>query len=120
MRPSHLDLVQVHFREQDFFVVAAGFGQNLSRRSRDKTLPPEFDAIATDGFLQADAIGGGHITTVRDSVAALDQFPGRMLIGAILGFLFRMPADGGWIEENFGALQNRQSRALGIPLISAN
>src|SRR4029077_10500393 len=39
---------------------------------------------------------------------------------ADFSLLARMPADGGWIEEDFGSLQRRQPRRLRVPLIPAD
>src|ERR1019366_6784074 len=39
---------------------------------------------------------------------------------AQLGFFARMPADGGGIEQNLRALQCRQARGFGIPLVPAD
>src|SRR5881392_3451426 len=66
------------------------------------------------------AVDGGHVTTVGDGMAALDRAPGVELLGAVRGFLFRMPANRGRIEQHGGALQRGEPRGLGIPLIPAH
>src|ERR1043166_5877035 len=53
-------------------------------------------------------------------MAALDQFPGAMLICAIFRFLLRMPTDGGRVKKNLSALHRSEARPFGIPLIPAD
>ena len=72
------------------------------------------------GLLVADAVDGGDVAAVGDGVAALDGFPGVVLLRAVLGFLARMPADGGGVEEDLRALQRGEPRGFGIPLVPAD
>ena len=53
-------------------------------------------------------------------MAALDRAPGVELLGAVRRLFFRMPADGGRIEQHGGALERREPGALGVPLIPAH
>ena len=67
-----------------------------------------------------DAIHGSHVNAVGDGVGALDGPPRVVLRGAKLVLLRRVPADRRGIEQHLGALQSRQPRALGIPLVPAD
>ena len=67
-----------------------------------------------------DAVDGGDINAVGDGVGALDGLPRIILRRAELLFLRRVPADGRGIEQHLRALQRREPRALGIPLVPAN
>ncbi len=67
-----------------------------------------------------DAVHGSHVHAVGDGVGALDGLPRVELRGAELVFLRRVPADRRGIEQHFGALQRREPRAFGIPLVPAN
>ena len=71
------------------------------------------------GF-EADAVHHADVDAVGDGVGALDGAPGVVLRRAELGLLGGMPADGGGIEQNARALQRRQARAFGIPLVPAD
>ena len=68
----------------------------------------------------ADSIGNGDITTIGHCMAALNRLPGAVLPLAVLFFFRRMPADGGRIKNDFGALHGRQPRGFRIPLIPAD
>ena len=81
----------VHFGEvngddEDFLLIDAGFGEDLAGGAGDEALAPEFEAVAADGFFQADAVGDGDVAAVGDGVAALDEFPGAVLVDAVFGF----------------------------------
>src|SRR5206468_10985464 len=66
------------------------------------------------------AVDRGDITSVGDRVAALDRAPGVQLPAAVHRFFLGVPADGGRIEQHGRALQRREARALGIPLVPAH
>src|ERR1700722_11851628 len=99
-----IHLGEVHWDDEDFLLFDAGPAKNLAGGAGNKALPPEFEAVAADGFFQANAVGDGDVAAVGDGVAALDEFPGGMLVLAVFGLLLRMPADGGGVEKNFRAL----------------
>src|ERR1043166_3600015 len=122
VRARGFHLIQVQRHDERFFLVGAGFGENLTRRSSDETLTPEFDAIAANAIknFMADAVRNANVATVRNRVAALNRFPGAVLERAVFFLLAGMPADGCWIKKNFRALQCREPRAFGIPLVPAN
>ena len=71
-------------------------------------------------MLVADAVDGGDEDAVGDGVGALDGLPGVVLRRAEFVLLGRMPADGGGIEEDVGALQRGEARGFGIPLVPAD
>ena len=70
--------------------------------------------------LVADAIHHSDINAVGDGMPALHGAPGIVLRRAELLLLRRMPADRGRIKQYLCALERRQSRALGIPLVPAD
>ena len=111
----------------DFFLVDRSLGDDLPVGRGDEGLAPELDAVFADGFavgledfFDADAVGGADVAAVGDRVAALDQFPAFVLGVAVLGFFRGMPADGGGVEENLGALQRGEAGAFGEPLVPAD
>src|SRR5579862_6353484 len=76
-------------------------------------------AANISGF-KANAIYDCHINTIRDRVSPLDGAPSIVLCHTEFGFLRGMPADRRGIKKNGSALQGRQARAFGIPLIPAD
>ena len=99
---------------------------DAAERIGEEAAAPEFEArpagtIAADvAVLVADAIHARDVDAVGDGVGALNGLPGIVLRRAELVFLRRMPADGGGIEEDLGALQRGEARAFGIPLVPAD
>ncbi len=82
---------------------------------------PEFKTVAAfGGSFVADAIDGSDINSIGDGVAALDGAPGIALSLAVGGLFGRVPADGGGVEKNYGAVQGGEAGALWIPLIPAD
>src|ERR1043166_8627241 len=69
-----IDFAEVDRHQKIFFFVHAGLGDDLARCARDETLSPELDAVAARGTLESDAVRAGNVATIRDAVAALDQF----------------------------------------------
>jgi hypothetical protein len=110
---------EVEFDDEEFFVFRASFGEDFAGGAGDEALAPEFDAVAGEFFV-ADAVGNGDVAAVGDGVAALDGFPGTVLALAVFFFLGGMPADSGWIEENFSALHGREAGGFGVPLVPAD
>ena len=119
MRARHVHLAEVNGHNQNFLFVRAGPGKDFAGRSGHKTLSPEFNASASE-FFMADAIDNGDVTAIGDSMAALNGFPGVVLVHAIFLFFARMPADGGGIKQDLRALQRGEPRGFGIPLVPAN
>ena len=68
----------------------------------------------------SDAIHHGDIDSVGNGVRPLDGSPGVFLCLAVLRFLRRVPPNGSGIKQNIGALQSREPRTLGVPLIPAD
>ena len=98
MGARDIDFAEINIDEQNFFFVRAGFGQDLAGGAGDETLPPEFNARAAGGFLQADSIGHRDVTAVSHCVTALNDLPRAVLKGAVFHFFFGMPTDGGGIK----------------------
>src|SRR5258708_40101088 len=112
MRAGGVHVVQIQRDDEIFLLIDTRFGKNFSRRSRDKTLPPEFNALAADivkDFV-ADTVGHADVATVGDGVAALYCLPRIVLERAVFLFLAGMPADGRGIKKNLGPLQRGQAR----------
>src|SRR5580700_5566438 len=111
-----LQLVQIDFRRQDFFLVMGGLCQHAAKGVCDEGASPEFQSsalgfVATDiaGF-ESDSIDDSYIDAIGDCMRALDGSPRIVLRFAEFRFLRRMPADRSWIEEHDGAC-NAVSRA---------
>src|SRR5690606_26181888 len=86
----------------------------------DETLAPELDPRPTLGRLRADAVHGDDITPVGHGVASLDDFPGAVLVRAILLLLAWMPANRRRIEKDFRSLHRGKPRPLRVPLVPAH
>ena len=117
MSAGDIDLGEVDRDHEDLLLIAAGFSQDLAGRAGDETLAPKLQAIPADGLFEADPISDGHITTIGDRVTALHDFPGAMLVDAVLGLLFGMPANRGGVKKNFRSLHGGQASGFGIPLV---
>ena len=82
---------------------------------------PEIDAGGIQRRpLVTDAIAGQHRHPVGDRVAAMTEDP-----GAALAIFFRLriggiPADRGWVKQQFGAGQRHQPRGFRVPLVPAH
>src|SRR5262245_39222219 len=85
----------------------------------DERRAPELEA-AVPGSLVSGAVDGRDVDAVGNRMSALDRSPGVVLLHAELGFLARVPADRRRIDERLGALQGRQTRPFGTPLIPAH
>src|SRR5580693_2504402 len=119
------EVVQVHFAEQNFFLVVRGFGEHTAEGIAEERASPEFEAFAGHGIaadvagFEADAIHYAYIDAVRDGVCSLDGAPGVVLRLAEFSLLRGMPSDGGGVEQNGRALQCCEPRAFRIPLVPA-
>src|SRR5438128_1357033 len=120
VRAGDVHLGEINGHDEIFLFVFAGFGQDFARGAGHEALAPEFDPLAAGGPFEADAIGDGDIAAVGHRVAALNQFPGVVLVRTLLFFLPRMPADGRRIQQDIRAMQGRKSRGFGKPLVPAN
>src|SRR5687767_8154648 len=120
MGARDIHFAEVQGNEKVFLFVHTGFGDDLSRRAGNKALAPEFNAVATDGAFEANAIGDRDISAVGHAVTALDQFPGPVLRLAVLRFLAWVPSNGCRIENDLRALHRGQARGFGIPLVPAD
>ena len=98
MGAGDIDFGQIHRHDEYFFPVHAGFGKNLTGGTRHEALAPELQTLSSNRLLQPNTVGDRDITAVGDSMAALDQVPGAVLVGAVLLFLLGMPADRRRIE----------------------
>ncbi len=119
-------MLQIALADQDLFLIVRSLNNDPSKGIAEKRSAPELQAFALSAIaanvavLVADAIDHGDKNAIGDRMCALNGTPGVMLHGAELGFLVRMPADGGGIKENICALQRGQARAFGIPLVPAD
>src|SRR2546422_10737727 len=91
---------------------------DAAERVADERRAPEFQAAVGRTFV-TDAVDGSHVDAVGHGVRALHQLPGLMLGRAELRFLPWVPANGGRIEKDVGALERGQAGRLRIPLIPA-
>src|SRR5205807_7708831 len=121
--PAHLlDAAEIDLRDHDRLAVPRRFRDHRPERIREERRAPELDAVPIPSVARSFmsyAVDGSYVATVGDGMAALDRAPGVELLGAVRRLLIRMPADGSRIEQHGGALQRREPRALGIPLIPA-
>ncbi len=100
--------------------VARGLGEHDAERIARRTSRPRTRCRRSARALVADAIDRRDVDAVGDGVRALDRLPGVVLRRAVLGLLARVPADGGRVEEDLRALQRREPRGLGVPLVPAD
>src|SRR6266571_5603525 len=120
MRARDLYFAQIDRHDERLLLVGAGPREDFSGSAGDKTLTPEFQSLSAGRFFQADAIGRGHVAAVGHGVAALDEFPGVVLLRAVAGLLPGVPADRGGIKQDLRAPQRRQPRRFRIPLVPAD
>ena len=106
MRACGVHVGEVNGRDENFFLVRAGLGNDFAGGAGHKTLTPEFQAVAAHAFddFVADAVHGGDVAAVRDGVTALDGFPRAVLFDAVFFLLARMPADAlpDWMRKELG------------------
>src|SRR5437660_1741422 len=119
MSARHVHLRHIELHNQNLFLIGAGFCQDFSRRSSDKTLTPEFDAIARQ-LLTTNPVRHDDVASVGYCVSALNGFPRGMLLVPVCGLFRWMPADRGRIKQNLRALHCGKARRLRIPLVPAN
>src|SRR6266700_4389546 len=117
VRAGDIHLAQIDRHDKRLFLVGAGSGENFSGSAGDEALSPEFQPLSVGRFFQADTIAWGHVAAVGHSVAALDEFPGLVLLRAATRLLLGMPADRGRIKQALRPPQRRQSRRFRIPLV---
>src|SRR5947209_9690638 len=115
-----IDRRPVNLCSDDFFLIDAGFGDDVAVRAANETLSPKLDSISSGRFFMTHPVGRGNKTAVRDRMAALDCLPGSVLRFAEFVLLARMPADCGGIKQNFGTAQRGQARRFRIPLVPTN
>src|ERR1039458_3963444 len=121
-----LQLMQVYFAEQNFFLIVRSFGQHAPEGIAEERPSPEFEAFAGRGIaanvasLEADAIHHANINAVCDGVRPLDGAPGVVLRLAEFRLLRGMPSDGRGVKQNAGSLECGKARAFRIPLIPAD
>src|SRR5262245_40405256 len=101
MGPARVDLGQIAAGDQDLLGVTA-FDQNAAAGVGDEASAPEFEPPGRV-TLVAYAVDRTHVDSVRDGVAPLDCFPGRLLLRPMLGFLSRQPPDRSGIKQDLRA-----------------
>src|SRR5208283_4231622 len=110
----------------NFFLVVRGLRDDLSEGIGNERSTPELQTFAgrlvaaNVTGLEADAVRDRDINSIGDTVRALNGAPCIVLRLAVLRLLVGMPADRRGIKEHVRALQRRQARALGIPLVPAH
>lgn len=120
MGAGDIDLVQIHAGQENFLAIRGGFGEEFAGRSGDEAAAPEFESVAPHRFFMSNAVGGGHEAAIGNRVGALNSFPGGLLGSAVMLFFGRMPADGGGVEKDLGALERGQTGRFGVPLVPAD
>lgn len=103
--------------DEDLFLVARCFGEDPAKRVGEERVAPEFEACISGPFFEADAVDRGDVDAVGDGMAALDGLPCVELGGAVLFFFSWMPADGGGVEKNAGALEGGEAGGFRVPLV---
>src|SRR5690606_18773798 len=81
------------FGNQDFFLIAAGLGDDAAERIGHEGMAPEFKA-AFFGPLMTNAVDGADEDAVGDGVGTLHGLPGADLGLAEFGLFTGVPADG--------------------------
>src|SRR5262245_37562623 len=119
VRPGHIHLAEIDRDDKILGVVQAGPAQDLAACSGYKALSPEFNPIAIVRPFQTNAVGDRDVAAVGDGMRALDDFPGAMLVGAVLGLFLWMPADRRWIEQDIRPLHCCEARPFRVPLVPA-
>src|SRR6266446_5634991 len=118
--------MQVHFAEQNFFLVVGSLRKHAPEGVAEKRTSPELKALARHGIaadvtsFKADAIHYADINAVRDRVRPLDGAPSVVLRLAEFGLHRGRPSDRRWVKKNACSLQCREARAFGIPLVPAD
>src|SRR6202171_2749903 len=115
---AHLfDARQIDLADQDLLLVGRRFDDDDAEGIAEEGSAPELEARVA---LVADAVHRRDVDAVGDGVPALDRAPRVALGDAVLRFLVRVPADGRRVEDHRRALQRREPRVLGIPLVPAD
>src|SRR6516225_10690823 len=115
-----IDERQVNVCDKHLFLVHTRFGDDLSRRIRNKTLAPELDSVSSVRCLEACPIRYRNEAAISNGMAELNCLPGRVLARAVFFLFGWVPANRGRIDEVFGAAESSQASSLGVPLIPAN
>src|SRR5690606_31846567 len=98
-----------------------GLRQDLALWPCNKGRAPKFDSRSAGNILfQSYSISRGNINSVCYGMAFHHIHPGTVLVGAVLFFFLRMPADGCWVKQYLRSLKCRQPSGLRIPLVPAN
>lgn len=120
MRADLLHSVEVDIHQQVCFLVYRCLLKDFPGHTGYKALTPELDSVATNRFLETDAVDRCDVATVGDGVSALDGFPRRVLGCAGLSLLTWVPTDCGGVEKNFSTAESCQACGLRVPLIPAD
>src|SRR5690348_15215529 len=101
-----LELPQVHFTDQNVFVVVWRLRQHLAEGVAEKRTAPEFQA-STGRTLAANVAGFvthtvdySDVNTISNGMRALDGAPGIVLCVPVLRLFRRVPADRSRIEQH--------------------
>ena len=104
-----LDFIEVEVGDDEFVLVAGGFGDELARRIAEVGLAVEFaDAPRLFG---ADAVDGSDEVAVGDAVGGLLEFPE----------IFAEAGDGGGgVEDDFGSVESEGAGSFGEVAVIAD
>ena len=75
MGAGDIYFTEVNGHDENFFFFGPGLGEDFAGSAGNETLAPELNAVAREALIP-DAIGDGHVAAIRDSVRALNSFPG--------------------------------------------
>src|SRR5712692_8180990 len=109
-----LQLMQVNFAKQNFFLVVRSFGEHAAEGVAEKRPSPEFEPftwhrIAADvTSLEANTIHHADVNSVRNRMRPLDGSPGIELRLAKFSLLRWVPSDGRRVKQNARSLQRRE------------
>src|SRR5262245_10200831 len=119
--PYVLETLHVERSDEYRFRIGRCLGEDHAEGIGEERMPPELETgtLAVE-LLESDAVHRGDVAAVGDRMAALDGAPRVELLRSVLCLLRGMPPDRRGIAEHGGALQRRQPRTLGIPLVPAD
>ena len=121
-----LKVLEVDLPDQDVFSIVRGLGKDAAEGIGQERASPKLEAgafrpVAPDvSVFLPHAVDSGYVDAVGDGVASLNGLPRLILRRAVLLLLRGVPADGGGIEEEIGALERGDAGAFRVPLVPAD
>jgi len=118
MRAGDIHLGEVHRDDEDFLLLDDRLWPGAGRTCpATKLWPQNSMPVATGGFSRPTTIGDGDEAAVGDRVAALMSSQAPCWSAPYSAFFLWVPADGGGVEKDFGALHGGEAGGFGIPLV---